>query len=253
MRTSIVTGGAKGIGKGIVSCFIENGYNVMITGRDESSLIQCVNDMENVINSNETLNNKISYYVGDVSIKKSCEDMILQCVIQYGQLDVLVCNAGIYPEATVEAVTEEEINETMRINYNGTVFCIQSSIPLLKQSQAGRIIIISSITGPITGNIGFAHYAASKAAQIGFMRTVAMELAPFNITVNAILPGNILTDGLESLGSDYICRMERKIPMKRLGTPLDIGNAAVFLASPLSSYITGNLMTIDGGQVLPED
>jgi 3-oxoacyl-[acyl-carrier protein] reductase len=188
IKTAIVTGGSQGIGKGIVECFIEKGYNVMITGRDEVSLLQCVNDMQNIINRNGTLN-KISYIVSDVSIKKSCEDMILQCTNQYGQLDVLVCNAGIYPEATVETVTEEIINETMRINYNGTVFCIQSSIPMLKKSNNPRIIIISSITGPITGNIGFAHYAASKAAQIGFMKTAAMELAPYKITVNAILPG----------------------------------------------------------------
>lgn len=191
IKICIITGGGKGIGRGITECFIEKGWNVMITGRDELSLIHCVCDMQNIINRNGTLN-KVSYYVGDVSIKKSCEDMTSQCISQYGGLDVLVCNAGIYPEASIETVTEEQINDTMRINYNGTVFCIQSSIPSLKKSKAGRIVIISSITGPITGNIGFSHYAASKAAQIGFMRTCAMELAPFNITVNAILPGNLI-------------------------------------------------------------
>ena len=140
----------------------------------------------------------------------------------------------------------------MKINYNGTVYSIQAAIEPLKKSLAGRIIIISSITGPITGNVGFAHYGATKAAQIGYMKTAAIELAKYNITVNAILPGNIMTESLGSLGDEYITKMIERIPMKRLGLPKDIGNAAIFLANEKSSYITGNCITIDGGQVLPE-
>jgi len=250
-KTCIVTGGAKGIGAGISKCFINKGWNVMISGRDENSLIECKNAMQEVITNNGTTN-KISYFTGDVGMKSNCEDMIKACLNHFGRLDVLVCNAGIYPEATISECSEHDVNETMRINYNGTVYCIQSAIESLKQSSNGRIIIISSITGPITGNQGFAHYGATKAAQLGYMRTAAIELAQYNITVNAILPGNILTESLGELGDEYCTKMEQRIPMKRLGRPEDIGNAAVFLASEESSYITGNSLVVDGGQILPE-
>jgi 3-oxoacyl-[acyl-carrier protein] reductase len=116
----------------------------------------------------------------------------------------------------------------------------------------GRIILTSSITGPITGYPGWSHYGASKAGQLGFMRTAAIELAPRNITVNAVLPGNIFTEGLAGLGADYIASMEASIPLKRLGSVEDIANAALFLASEEAAYITGQTITVDGGQTLPE-
>jgi len=250
-RVCIVTGGSKGIGHGIALAFIEEGYDVLITGRDEKACIDCCSKLQNLIDMHKW-DNRISYFSGDVSVKALCDEMIRICLERYGRLDVLICNAGIYPEASVENCSENDINETMRINYMGTVYSIQASIEPLKQSQAGRIIIISSITGPITGNIGFAHYGATKAAQVGYMRTAAIELAPYNITVNAILPGNILTESLGELGDAYTTRMIERIPMNRLGSPSDIGNASLFLASEGSSYITGNSITVDGGQVLPE-
>ena len=250
-RVCIVTGGSKGIGHGITKAFIEQGYHVMITGRDEKACIDCCIQLQHLIDLYQW-ENRISYFSCDVSVKTLCEEMIRLCLERYGRLDVLICNAGIYPEASLENCSENDINETMRINYNGTVYSIQAAIEPLKQSQAGRIIIISSITGPITGNIGFAHYGATKSAQIGYMKGAAIELAPYNITINAILPGNILTESLGQLGDAYTTRMIERIPMKRLGTPKDIGNASLFLASEESSYITGNSITVDGGQVLPE-
>ena len=252
VKSCCITGGAKGIGAGITLSFIKKGWDCMITGRDEAACIECCKNMEDVIAANGT-SNRISYFIGDVGIRITCDNMIQSVIDRHdGKLDVLVCNAGIYPEATLEECTEYDMNETMRINYNGTVYSIQSALERLKESSAGRIIIISSITGPITGNLGFAHYGATKAAQLGYMRTCALELAQYNITVNAILPGNILTDGLGQLGDEYVTRMEARIPLKRLGKPEDIGNAAIFLASDESSYITGISLNVDGGQVLPE-
>ena len=114
------------------------------------------------------------------------------------------------------------------------------------------MILTSSITGPITGYPGWSHYGASKAAQLGFMRTAAIELAPMGITVNAVLPGNVMTEGLADLGEDYIRSMEMSIPQRRLGSVQDIGNAALFFASDEAAYITGQALVVDGGQILPE-
>jgi 3-oxoacyl-[acyl-carrier protein] reductase len=122
----------------------------------------------------------------------------------------------------------------------------------MKDKKSGRIILTSSITGPVTGYTGWAHYGASKAGQLGFMRTAAIELAPHGITVNAVLPGNIATEGLADLGEEYIRSMEASVPMRRLGSVTDIANAALFFASDEAAYITGQSLVIDGGQILPE-
>ena len=122
----------------------------------------------------------------------------------------------------------------------------------LAASGHGRVVVTSSITGPITGYPGWSHYGASKAAQLGFLRTAAIELAPRRITINAIMPGNIATEGLDDMGADYIAGMEAASPQHRLGSVADIGNAALFFASEEAGYITGQTLVVDGGQVLPE-
>ncbi|HNM97355.1 MAG TPA: SDR family oxidoreductase, partial [Marmoricola sp.] len=124
--------------------------------------------------------------------------------------------------------------------------------PHLKASGRGRVIVTSSITGPVTGYPGWSHYGASKAAQLGFMRTAAIELAPHGITVNAVLPGNIATEGLADLGAEYRASMEASIPQGRLGDVTDIGNAALFFATDEAAYVTGQALVVDGGQILPE-
>ena len=122
----------------------------------------------------------------------------------------------------------------------------------LKAKAKGRIVLTSSITGPVTGYSGWSHYGASKAGQLGFMRTAAIELAPFGITVNAVMPGNIMTEGMEAMGVEYIANMAASIPLKHLGTVKDIANAALFFASDEAGYVTGQTLIVDGGQVLPE-
>ena len=124
--------------------------------------------------------------------------------------------------------------------------------PYLKKSSQGRIVITSSITGPITGFPGWTHYGASKAGQLGFLQTAAIELAKYGITVNAVVPGNIVTEGLEGLGEDYLKTMTASIPLKRLGSVEDVGYAALFLASKEAAFITGQTIVVDGGQILPE-
>jgi 3-oxoacyl-[acyl-carrier protein] reductase len=132
------------------------------------------------------------------------------------------------------------------------MFSVQACLDALATSGHGRVVVTSSITGPITGYPGWSHYGASKAAQLGFLRTAAIELAPKRITINAIMPGNIATEGLADMGEEYIRGMEAVIPQHRLGTVEDIGHAALFFASDEAGYITGQTLVVDGGQVLPE-
>ena len=129
---------------------------------------------------------------------------------------------------------------------------VQACLPALEKSGHGRIVLTSSITGPVTGFPGWSHYGASKAAQLGFMRTAAIELAPKKITVNAVLPGNIATEGLADMGAEYRKAMEASVPQGRLGEVDDIGNAALFFATKEAAYVTGQALVIDGGQILPE-
>jgi 3-oxoacyl-[acyl-carrier protein] reductase len=149
-------------------------------------------------------------------------------------------------------MTEEAWDGIFATNVKSMFLSIQACLPHLKKSTAPRIVLTSSITGPITGFPGWSHYGATKAAQLGFLRTAAIEFAKDNITINAVLPGNILTEGLIGMGADYIAATAACVPLGKLGTVEDIGHAAAFLASAEANYITGQTITVDGGQILPE-
>ena len=161
-------------------------------------------------------------------------------------------NAGIFPTVPLAEMAVADYNKVMDTNVKGTFLAVTACLPALKASRAGRIVLTSSITGPITGVPFMTHYAASKAAQLGFMRAAALELAPWRITVNAVLPGNIATEGLAGLGPDHVRQMEASVPLHRLGSVFDIANAALFLASDEAAYITAQSIVVDGGQILPE-
>jgi 3-oxoacyl-[acyl-carrier protein] reductase len=149
-------------------------------------------------------------------------------------------------------MTPAELDEVLGVNLKGTFFTVQAALPALRESGHGRVILTSSITGPITGFAGWSHYGASKAGQLGFMRSAALEFARAGITVNAVLPGNIATEGLGDLGPEYVASMEASIPLRRLGSVADIANAALFLASDEAGYITAQTIVVDGGQTVPE-
>jgi 3-oxoacyl-[acyl-carrier protein] reductase len=140
----------------------------------------------------------------------------------------------------------------MAINVKGSLHAIQSCIPAMLEQGSGRIVLTSSVTGPITGYPGFAHYGASKAAMLGMMRSIALELARHGVTINAVLPGNVLTEGLDELGDEHKRKMLAAIPMGDFADPTDVGWAVRFLASAEARYITGQTLVVDGGQVLPE-
>jgi len=250
-RAVVVTGGTRGIGKGIASVFARNGAKVLITGRDAEAARAAAEGLHAQAVAAEKPG-EVSFVLADVASREDCRRMAAIAQERLGGIDVLCANAGIFPDARIEDLTEEDLDQTLGVNLKGTVLSVQACLPALAASGHGRVILTSSITGPITGYPGWTHYGASKAGQLGFMRTAAIELAPRGITVNAVLPGNIATEGLASLGEDYAAGMTAAIPMRRLGTVDEIGYTALFLATDEAAYITGQTIVVDGGQVLPE-
>jgi 3-oxoacyl-[acyl-carrier protein] reductase len=244
-RTAIVTGGSKGIGRGIAETFAAVGVNVLVTARNEA-------DLEATVSGLAGQSGKVSALSADVSNPEDCRRAVEAAVERHGSLDIVCANAGIFPSGRLEELTPEDIDQVIAVNFKGTVFIVQAALSALTATGRGRVIITSSITGPITGYPGWSHYGASKAAQLGFLRTAAIELAPKRITINAVLPGNIITDGLVEMGQEYMDQMASAVPAGRLGSVADIGNAALFFATDEASYITGQTLVVDGGQILPE-
>ncbi len=251
-RSVLVTGGTKGIGKGIAAGFANAGANVVITGRDEVSGERAAAQLSAASGGLTPAGGTVSYLHGDVSDQASCAAVVSGTIGLHGGLDVVCCNAGIFPASPLADMTPRELDEVLGTNLKGTFFTVQAALPALKESGHGRIILTSSITGPITGYSGWSHYGASKAGQLGFMRSAALEFARYGITVNAVMPGNIRTEGLDDLGADYLAAMEASIPLRRLGSVADIANAALFFASDEAGYITAQTLVIDGGQTVPE-
>jgi 3-oxoacyl-[acyl-carrier protein] reductase len=245
-RAVVVTGATRGIGKGIARVFAGAGAAVLITGRDEDAAKATAAELS------AAGGGEASYVLGDVSRRADCERIAATAAERLGGIDVLCANAGIFPSATLAEMTDENIDEVLGTNLKGTILSVQACLPALAASGHGRVILTSSITGPVTGFPGWSHYGASKAGQLGFLRTAAIELAASGITVNAVLPGNIITEGLADLGEDYMAGMAASIPLRRLGSVEDIGYAALFLATDEAAYITGQTIVVDGGQVLPE-
>ncbi len=245
-RSVVVTGGTRGIGKGIARVFARAGAKVMITGRDETAARAAVSELAGLGAGSA------GYVLGDVSSASACAAMAAEAVSRHGGIDVLCANAGIFPDVKLKDMTEAEMDLVYSTNVKGTMLAVQACIPALAKSGHGRVILTSSITGPITGFPGWSHYGASKAAQLGFMRTAAIELAPLGITVNAVLPGNVATEGLAELGPEYIASMAASIPLGRLGEVDEVGYAALFFATDEAGYLTGQALAVDGGQVLPE-
>jgi 3-oxoacyl-[acyl-carrier protein] reductase len=239
-RTVLVTGGTKGIGKGIARVFAGAGASVVVVGRDRARGEAAAEELG------------ATYVAADVGREEDCERMAAEAVERFGGLDVLCANAGVFPDAKLEDMTGADIDAIFATNVKGTMLSVKACLPSLERSGHGRVVLTSSITGPITGYPGWSHYGATKAAQLGFLRTAAIELAAQGITINAVMPGNIETEGLDELGPEYREKMESSIPQRKLGKVEDIGYAALFFATDEAAYITGQTIVVDGGQVLPE-
>jgi 3-oxoacyl-[acyl-carrier protein] reductase len=244
-RSVIVTGASKGIGRGIALGFGAANCRVLVVSRKLSEAQAVAGEI--VAAGGTALG-----LAADVTRQVEMQAMAQAAIDTFGAIDILCANAGIFPAAKLGDMTEADFDTVIATNLKGTFLSVSACLPAMKAAGRGRVILTSSITGPVTGYPGWSHYGASKAGQLGFMRTAAIELAPFGITVNAVLPGNIATEGLAGLGESYVRQMEASVPMRRLGSIKDIASAALFFASDEAAYITGQSLVVDGGQILPE-
>ncbi len=239
-KTAIVTGGSKGIGKGIAALFAENGANVAFTYL--SSEAQAL-EIEAELKAKGV---SAKAYRSDASDFQAAEQLIKDVASDFGSIDVLVNNAGITKDNLLMRMTEQDYDDVMRINLK-SVFNLTKAIQrsFLKQ-RSGSIINMTSVVG-VKGNAGQSNYAASKAGMIGFTKSIALELGSRNIRCNAIAPGFIETEMTGKLDPDTVQSWRDAIPLKRGGSPEDVANACLFLASDLSTYITGQVLSVDGG------
>jgi 3-oxoacyl-[acyl-carrier protein] reductase len=244
-RSVIVTGGSKGIGNGIAQVFAAQGARVMIASRGEA-------DGNAAVDALREAGGAAEFCQCDVSDWGSVRDMVDKTADDFGGLDILCANAGAFPQTKMIDMDPDEWDQVMATNLKSAFLCVKASIPHFEKAGGGRVVLTSSITGPVTGFPGWSHYGASKSGQLGFLKTACMELSRYNVTINAVMPGNIYTEGLQDLGQDYLDTMAASIPLRRLGTVADIGNAALFFASDEAGYITGQTIIVDGGQIIPE-
>ena len=248
-KTAIVTGGAKGIGKGIAYRIAEAGANVMIADIDEATAQAAVAELTEK-------GWKVQTVKTDVSDEASVAAMIQATVQAFGDLDILVNNAGIYPNKTLADMTLADFEKVININLKGVFLGTKAaSAQMIQQGHGGKIINITSIDAIHPSMIGLAHYDASKHGAWGFTKNVARELAEHKIWVNAIAPGGINSAGTQlptetDQQKAMVDAFMAKIPMHRMGEPDEIGKAALFLASDMSSYMTGSQIVVDGGTLL---
>lgn len=242
-KLALITGGTRGIGKQIALTFAKEGYDIAINYRTEND------DLKNTKRKIEANNVKFFAVQGDVAKFEDCEKFVKQIVEEFGNIDVLVNNAGITRDTLLMRMKEEDFKQVIDTNLVGTFNVTKNVISYMMKARNGRIINISSVVG-ISGNAGQTNYAASKAGIIGFTKSLAKEVASRNITVNAVAPGFIETQMTAVLKEDIIEEIAKKIPLKRMGTPQDVANVVKFLASSDSSYITGQVIHIDGGMLM---
>ena len=240
-KVALVIGAARGIGEGVAERFVEEGAKVVIA------------DTEVAAGRETAARLKGLFVETDISRKDHAERAVGTALDGFGGLDILVQNAGIYPWTLIEKTSPEEWDKVLAVNLKGTFLAAVAALPHMKQKRSGRMIFTSSITGPRVTSPGHGHYSASKAGINGFIKSAALEFSGYGITVNGIEPGNILTSGMKMHRSEaFLKSMEDAVPPGRLGTPRDIANCALFLASDEASYITGTTIIVDGGQTLPE-
>lgn len=235
-KTAIVIGGARGIGAGIARRLTAEGAHVTVADRNERERLEGERFMS-----------------CDVAREEDVRALVDDTLERHGRIDILCQNAGIFPYSMIPDITVGEWDDVLGVNLRGNFLAIRECLKAMQAQRYGRIVLTSSITGPRVSVTGHAHYSASKAGINGLIKAAALEAAPFGITVNGIEPGNIITEGLLSERTpEYRKAMEDSVPLGRLGTPEDVANAVLFLASDDAAYITGTTIIVDGGQTLPE-
>lgn len=250
-RTAIVTGGAKGIGYGIAYRLAEAGAKVLIADTDETAAQKAADVLKDKGFTAEPI-------VTDVSDEGQVKALMKDCRERFGSVDILVNNAGIYPQKPVSDMTQDEFEKVMHVNLRSVFLTTKYAAEVMKGQGSGKIINVTSIDALHPSMVGLAHYDASKHGEWGFTKNSALELAEHNIQVNAIAPGGIATPGVAAMSEGASARqMEAatkafmaKIPMHRMGEPDELGKVALFLASDMSSYMTGSQIVVDGGALL---
>lgn len=253
-RNAVITGGAMGIGYGISESFVDAGANVLIVDVDHEALAVAVSQLEG-------RGTKVAAMEIDLTSDGAGEAVVRRCTEEFGSVDVLVNNAGIYPQVEMLEMSEEVFDRVYRLNLKALAFLSQAAARhMIEQGSKGAIVNIGSIDSFHPSMVGLAAYDASKGGVLMFTKSLALELASKGIRVNMIAPGGIVTPGtskpLQGSGMSseemeaMIARFTELIPMKRFGQPAEIGAAAVFLASDAASYITGTSLVVDGGRLL---
>ena len=242
-KVALITGATRGIGKQIAITLAKEGYNIALNYRTQND------DLYSTKKEIENLNVKCLAVQGDVSNYEECENFVKNIIEQFGRIDVLVNNAGVTKDMLLMRMKKEDFEQVIDINLIGTFNVTKNVINYMLKSRNGRIINISSVVG-ISGNAGQTNYSASKAGIIGFTKSLAKEVASRNILVNAVAPGFIQTNMTDVLKDEVKDEIAKNIPLKRMGTAQDVANVVKFLASDDSSYITGQVINIDGGMLM---
>lgn len=242
-KVVFVTGGSRGIGKAIALKYAQNGYNVVINYVSDKT------NVEELKKKFEELKVECLIEKADVSKSEEVEQIVKKTIEKFKKIDVLINNAGITRDGVLMRMKEEDFDKVIEINLKGTFLVTKSVIPYMLKKRDGKIINLASVVG-VTGNAGQCNYSASKAGIIGFTKSIAKELASRNIRANAIAPGFIDTDMTSVLSDEVKDSINAQIPMKRMGTAQEIANVAYFLGCEESSYITGQVINIDGGMVM---
>ena len=239
-KVALITGGARGIGRSICESFAENECNVAFTYNNSKEAA------EELVKELKKYDVKVKSYKSDASDHDKSVELIDNVISDFERIDILVNNAGITKDNLLMRMSPSDFKDVVNVNLGSVFNLTKSSIRIFLKQKEGSIINISSIVG-VKGNAGQSNYAASKAGIIGFSKSIALELGSRNIRCNVVAPGFIETDMTDSLSDDVLEKWKESIPLKRSGKPNDVGNACVFLASDLSSYITGQVLQVDGG------
>jgi len=242
-KIALITGASRGIGRGIALKLAQDGFDVMINYAGNESLALEVKA------ECEAFGVRGEVFQANIGDKDQVADLVQATLEAFGGIDVLVNNAGITRDNLMLRMSDEEFDAVIDVNLKGVFYVTKAVSKLMFKKRSGKIVNITSIAG-VTGNVGQVNYAASKAGVIGLTKTVAKELASRGIQVNAVAPGFIQTDMTDVLGDNLKAKIQENVPLKRLGQPEDIANMVAFLASDAASYITGQVLHVDGGLII---
>ena len=242
-KTVLITGASRGIGREIAKKFAKEGCNLVLNYVSDNT------DVEKIKSEFNEYGIDVLVLKADVSVFSDCENLVKEAIEKFGKIDILVNNAGITKDTLIAMMKEDAFDKVIDVNLKGTFNVTKNVVPYMMKKRSGRIVNISSVVG-VSGNAGQCNYAASKAGIIGFTKSLAKELASRNILANAVAPGFIDTDMTECLNDTVKENINNQIPLKRMGTPEEIAKAVYFLGSSDNTYITGQVLNIDGGMLI---